>query len=136
MFLEKNYLASAVGLRTISMTFDINTATNVETDETTGNQYIPAGSYYVGASGSGSGSESGSDSGVERKGIVLDNIYFKRNETTAIGALVVAGHILKDKLPYELDDSTIYDLASQGLFFELSAPTVVPADEAEANPED
>ena len=135
MFLEKNYLASAVGLRTISMTFDINTATNVETDEVTGNQYIPAGSYYVSASGSDSGSGSSTGS-VERKGIVLDNIYFKRNETTAIGALVVAGHILKDKLPYELDDSTIYDLASQGLFFELSAPTVVPANEAEANPED
>ena len=130
MLFEKNFLASAVGLRTISMTFDINLATNVETDEQTGNSYIPAGSYYVGGSGSGSGS---SGENVERKGIVLDNVYFKRNETIAIAPLVVAGHILKDRLPYEIDDSTVYDLASQGLFFELSAPTTVPADEVEGN---
>lgn len=131
MLFEKNFLASAVSLRTISMTFDIDLATYVETDEKTGKSYIPAGSYYVGGSGSGSSAES-----VERKGIVLDDVYFKDGETTAIASLIVAGHVLKDRLPYEIDDSTIYDLASQGLFFELSAPTTVPADEAEANPEE
>lgn len=130
MFLEKNFLASAVGLRTISMTFAIENATQ----DANGKYYIPAGAYYSNNGGSGSSGSSGEE--AERKGIVLDDVYFKGGETTAIGALIVAGHILKDRLPEELDDSTIYDLASQGLFFEVSAPTTVPADEAEGNPEE
>lgn len=124
MFLEKNFIASAKSLRTISMTFDV---ANAQEDEN-GKKYIAAGSYYT----NGNGSSNGSGSNAVRKGITLDDVYFKDGQTTAIGSLIVAGHILKDRLPAEIDDDIIYDLAAQGLFFEDSAETIVPEDEAQA----
>ena len=130
MFLEKNFIASAKSFRTISMSFDV---ANAQEDEN-GQKYIAAGSYYTNGDDSSNGS--GSSAGAVRKGIVLDDIYFKDGQTTVVGALVVAGHILKDRLPAEIDDSTIYELAAQGLFFEDSATTVVPEDEAQAFDED
>ena len=119
MFLEKNFIASAVGLRTISATFDISQATEDEN----GKKYIAAGTYY--ANGGSSSSENSADSGNTLPGIALDNVYFKDGEETAIGALIVAGHIFKDRLPAEIADDVVYELASQGLFFENAPQTVI-----------
>lgn len=117
MFLEKNFIASAVGLRTISATFDISQATEDEN----GKMYIAAGTYYE----NGGSSSSGTGEGNTLSGITLDNVYFKDGEETAIGALIVAGHIFKDRLPVELSDDVIYELGSQGLFFENAPVTVI-----------
>ena len=138
MLLEKNFIASAVSLRTISISYDLNAAQEqniVQVDEKTGKYFIPAGSLYVNDGGSGSSIDSSTEQ-VTRAGIVLDDVYFKTGEETAIGSLIVAGHILNDRLPNPIPQESIYEFVTQGLFFEDSAVTVVPADNAEANPEE
>lgn len=120
MLLEKNFIASAVGLRTISMTFNVENATEDEN----GKKYIAAGTYYTNEAGS----SEGESTGATRKGIALNDVYFHDGETEVVAPLIVAGHILKDRLPVEITDEQVMDLAAQGLFFEVSAPTTVMAD--------
>lgn len=123
MFLEKNFIASAVGLRTISMTFNVEDA---QEDEN-GKMYIPAG-YFIGG---GDGYTGG------LAGVVLDNVYFKEGQETAIGALVVAGHIFNDRLPVEVSQEDINNAALQGLYFETAPVTVINGEggEDESDPE-
>lgn len=117
MFLEKNFIASAVGLRTVTATFNV-----VDAEEVDGKKVIKAGVYFAGNGGSGSAS---SVTGSSLAGITLDDVYFKEGQTTVIGAVIVAGHIYKDRLPVELTDDVIYELAAQGLFFETAPTTVI-----------
>ena len=120
MFLEKNFIASAVGLRTVTATFNV-----ADAEEIDGKKVIKAGAYFAGNGGSGSSGSASSGTGSSLAGITLDDVYFKEGQTTVIGAVIVAGHIYKDRLPVELADDVIYELASQGLFFETAPTTVI-----------
>ena len=111
MLFEKNFIASAVGLRTVSYTF---TSDDIPSGET----FIPAGTIIKVS--------------TTPKGVALDDIYFKGEETTAIGALIVAGHLYSDRMPVA-PTTEVSAFAGQGLFFEQAPSTTVPADEAEGN---
>lgn len=108
MFLEKNFIASAVGLRTVTATFDVQNATT----SADGKTYIPAGSIVA--------------IDEQKQGISLDDVYFRTGEETKIGAVIVAGHLYEDRLP-EATQQALQpeEFTAQGLFFETAPTTTV-----------
>lgn len=105
MLLEKNFIASAVGLRTISWTF-------TSADLPAGKTYIPAGTIIL------------KDSAV--KGVALDDVYL--HDTENVAALIVAGHLFSDRMPVAPTSAQVTSFAAQGLYFEEAPTTTVMAD--------
>lgn len=106
MLLEKNFIASQVGLRYISWTFTTD-------DIPAGKTFIPAGTILKVS--------------TTPKGIVMDDVYFRTGETKAIGSLIVAGHLYSDRMPVA-PTTEVSAFAGQGLFFEEAPSTTVPDD--------
>lgn len=112
MLLEKNFIASAVSLRLVSWTFDVDNASD---DEETGKKKIAAGTIV-------------SDADSNLVGVATNDIYFEANEETKIGSLIVAGHLFADRLPEEPTSAQVTAFAAKGLFFEDAPTTTLPAD--------
>ena len=89
-----NFLASEVGLRLVTAQFD---ATGI-TANANGKKLVKGGTI------------------VDGKGIVFEDVDVTDGEHE--GALVVAGHILNDKLPVAASEAQITEFAKQGLYFE------------------
>lgn len=115
MLLEKNFIASAVSLRLISYTFS---ADDGVAETGTGKTYIPAGTII-------SVTE---DETTTVMGVALDDVYFKSGEETAIGSLIVAGHLYSDRMPVAPSADEVTALAGKGLYFETAPETTVPED--------
>ena len=99
-----NFLASEVGLRFITAQVD---GTGVEADAK-GKKIVGAGTI------------------VDGKGIVFNDVDVTDGEHEA--SLIVAGHILNDKLPVEATESQITAFAKQGLYFEDADTTERPTE--------
>ena len=113
----ENFIASAVGLRLVTYTFDKDT--ELATTEN-GIAVLKAGTIYP----------SNDDNAV---GVVYEDVVLQDANGTArdnIGSLIVAGHLYGDKLQDELDEDAITALASKGLFFEDKPTDTVPDDGA------
>lgn len=107
MLFEKNFIASAKSLRTVTWTYSTS-------DIPAGKTYIPAGTIIT-------------SSGAV-KGVALDDVYFATGETARVDALIVAGHLFSDKMPVQPTSAQVTAFASQGLYFETAPTTTVPAD--------
>lgn len=91
-----NFLASAVGLRLATTQVD---ATGI-TANAEGKKIYPAGKI------------------IANVGVVFEDVDVTNGEHEA--SVIVAGHILNDKLPTEATAEQITAFAKQGLFFEDS----------------
>ena len=91
-----NFLASEIGLRMITVQVD---GTGIEANAD-GLKIYPAGTI------------------IDGKGVIFEDVDVTNGEHEA--SLIVAGHILNDKLPTEATESQITAFAAQGLFFESS----------------
>lgn len=91
-----NFLASEVGLRLITTQVD---ATGI-TANADGKKIYPAGKI------------------IDGKGVIFEDVDVTFGEHEA--SLIVAGHILNDKLPTEATEEQITAFAKQGLYFENS----------------
>ena len=108
MLFEKNFIASAKSLRTISWTF-------TSADLPAGKTYIPAGTIIL------------KDSAV--KGVALDDVYL--HDTENVAALIVAGHLFSDRMPVAPTSAQVTSFAAQGLYFEETPTTTVTPDTIE-----
>lgn len=99
-----NFLASEVGLRLV--TTQVN-GTGVTADKD-GLKVFKAGTI------------------IDGKGVIFEDVDVTYGEHEA--SLIVAGHILNDKLPTEATEEQIAAFAKQGLFFEDSDVVERPED--------
>lgn len=94
-----SFLASAVGLVTITWKFDTSTQITTEDD---GTKYVKAGTVYP----------SNDSSAV---GIVYEDVDVTHGE--AVGSLIIAGRVYENRLPavIETDAETVF--AKKGLYW-------------------
>lgn len=105
-----NFLASEVGLRTVTYTFSKDYAGAVTEN---GRKIIKAGSVYP-------------TNDASAVGIVFQDVDITNGDK--VEALMVAGHYYSDKLPVPTITTSAQALAGKGLFGETSPEIVVPAD--------
>lgn len=105
-----NFLASEVGLRTVTYTFSKDYAGAVVEN---GRKIIKAGSVYP-------------TNDASAVGIVFQDVDITNGDK--VEALMVAGHYLSDKLPVSPASGAVTTLAGKGLFGEVSPTITVPAD--------
>ena len=106
-----NFLASEVGLRTVTCTFGRSTAGSVTEN---GRKILKAGLVYPTNDGSA-------------KGIVFQDVDITDGDQ--VGSLMVAGHYYDDKLVAPTNSLAKPVFQAQGLFLDAKAPTVtVPED--------
>lgn len=111
----QNFIASQVGLRTVSYTFD-KTSALAETEGVV--KVIKAGTIYPA-------------NDATAVGVLLHDVQLADRDFNAkdgIGALIVAGHLYSDKLPVAPASAAVTALAAKGLYFEEQPTTSVPAD--------
>lgn len=115
-----NFLASEVGLRCVSYTFDASNSNVVEEKDYDGRTHkvLKAGTIYP-----------SNDSSV--KGIIFNDVDVSNGNNK--GSLMVAGRIYNDSTlvngsKIALDSAAITILNSQGLFVETKPTTSVPSD--------
>lgn len=115
-----NFLASEVGLRCVSYTFDASNGNVVEEKDYDGRTHkvLKAGTIYP-----------SNDSSV--KGIVFNDVDLSNGNNK--GSLMVAGRIYNDSTlvngsKIALDSAAVTILNSQGLFVETKPTTTVPSD--------
>jgi len=112
---DKNFIASAVSLRTVPYTFSKNTTLAV-TEE--GKKVLKAGTIYPA-------------NDATAKGVVLADLVLEDdfgNAKNAVGALIVSGHLYSNRMPVAPESTAVTKLAGTGLFFEEEPSTTVPAD--------
>ena len=105
-----NFLASEVGLRTVTYTF-ADTYAGVVTED--GRKIIKAGSIYP-------------SNDASAVGIVFQDVDVTNG--AKVEALMVAGHFYSDKLPVSPASAVVTAFASKGLYGEVSPTIVPPAD--------
>ena len=111
----ENFIASTVGLRLVTYTFDKDSELAVTEN---GKTVLKAGTIYP----------SNDENAV---GVVYEDVILEDANGTArdnIGSLIVAGHLYGDKLNDTLDADAITALNAKGLFFEDEPETTVPGD--------
>ena len=99
-----NFIASEVGLRMITTQVD---ATGI-TANAQGKKIVPAGKIIAG------------------KGVIFEDVDVTDGAHEA--ALIVAGHLLKDKMPTAPTTDQITAFAAMGLFFEASTVVERPTE--------
>lgn len=112
---DKNFIASAVSLRTVSYTFSKDTELAVTEN---GKKVLKAGTIYPA-------------NGATAVGVVLADLVLEDdfgNPKNNIGALIVSGHLYSNRLPAAPESAAITKLAATGLFFENEPATTVPSD--------
>lgn len=93
-----NFLESEVGL--VLKTWKFDTTTAVTTEDRT--KYVPAGTVYP-------------TNDASAKGIVFEDVDVTHGE--AIGSLIIAGRIYKNRLPKTIDSGAETPLSAQGLYW-------------------
>lgn len=101
-----NFLASEIGL--IQKTYDVEQA-GVAADEK-GKRYIKAGTVFPANDGTAIG-------------IVFEEIDVT-NDAVRPASIIIAGRILKNRLPEEISDEALKALTAKGLFFDEAPETV------------
>ena len=97
-----NFLASEVGLRMVTAQVDSD---GIEADAQ-GKKIVPAGTI------------------VDGKGVIFEDVDVTDGAHEA--ALIVAGHLLSDKMPVAPSEGQVTAFAAKGLFFEESTAAERP----------
>lgn len=105
-----NFLASEVGLRTVTYTF-ASTYSGAVTEN--GRKIIKAGSIYP-------------TNDASAVGIVFQDVDV--TDGNKVEALMVSGHYYSDKLPVSPATATVTAFTGKGLYGEVEPTTTVPAD--------
>lgn len=105
-----NFLASEVGLRTVTYTLHLDATNGTEEGSRI---YIKAGTIYP-------------KNDATAVGIVFQDIDVTDGD--AVGALMVAGHYYSDKLAKSISSEATTAFVAKGLFGEVSPTVTVPAD--------